>query len=145
MELMNENVLKSCNSEPVLGIWLVDDDDLYREHLLWLLKTEPRVDCSRSFSSAISLLAALRQESPPDAILMDVHMPDMNGIEAIRPIKHLAPFTRVLILTTFFDLRLKEMALAAGATEFLLKRYPRAQIIAAIRPTSSEFCSPGRA
>jgi DNA-binding NarL/FixJ family response regulator len=122
--------------EAMLSIWLVDDDFSCCEHLTRLLSAEPRVNCSRSFSSASALLATLGQESPPDAILLDVQMPDMNGIEAIRPIKNLAPSTRVLMLTTFLDHRLKEQSLAAGAADFLLKRHSPAQIIAAVRAAS---------
>jgi len=60
----------------------------------------------------------------------------MSGIEAIAPVKHLAPCAIVLILTTFFDCRLAEQALAAGAVDLLLKRNPPGQIIAAIRLAS---------
>ena len=124
------------NAETRLCIWLVDDDLSCCEHLTQLLSAEPRVNCARSFSSASSLLATLGQESPPDAILLDVQMPVMNGIEAIRPIKSLAPSTAVLMLTTFLDHRLKEQSLAAGAADFLLKRNSPAQIVAAIRAAS---------
>src|SRR5260370_20426923 len=136
--------VKGSGAEDVIGIWLVDDDACCREHLTWSLNAEPRVDCSRSFSSS-SLLAALRQESPPDAILMDMQMPVINGIEAIRPIKNLAPSTMVLMVTTFFDPRLQKQALATGAANFLLKRNSPAQIIAAIRAASVRFSSPCRA
>jgi DNA-binding NarL/FixJ family response regulator len=124
------------NAEASLSIWLVDDDLSCCEHVARLLNAEPRVECSRSFSSASALLATLGQESPPDAILLDVQMPLMNGIEAIRPIKNLAPSTRVLMLTSFLDHRLKAQSLAAGAADFLLKRDSPAQIIAAIRAAS---------
>ncbi|SRR6266566_4627414 len=124
------------NAEARLSIWLVDDDLSCCEQVARLLNAEPRVDCSRSFSSASALLATLGQEPPPDAILLDVQMPVMNGIEAIRPIKNLAPATRVLMLTSFLDHRLKEQSLAAGAADFLLKRNSPAQIIAAIRAAS---------
>jgi DNA-binding NarL/FixJ family response regulator len=124
------------HAEARLCIWLVDDDRSCCEQLSWLLNAEPRVNCSRSFSSATSLLATLGQESPPDAILLDVQMPVMNGIEAIRPIKSLAPSTAVLMLTSFLDHRLKEESLAAGAADFLLKRNSPAQIIAAVRAAS---------
>jgi DNA-binding NarL/FixJ family response regulator len=124
------------NAEATLCVWLVDDDLSCCEQLALLLNAEPRVNCSRSFSSASSLLATLRQESPPDAILLDVQMPVMNGIEAIRPIKDLAPATRVVMLTAFLDYRVKEQSLAAGAADFLLKRNPPAQIIAAVRAAS---------
>jgi len=141
---MSVDAFKSRDSEPVFCIWLVDDDAICLKYLRLLLNAEPGVDCSRSFPSALSLLAALRHESGPDAILIDMFMPDLNGIEAIRPAKDLAPFTKVFIITTIYDLEFKAKALAAGATDFLLKRYPPAQIIAAIRPTASELRSSGR-
>ncbi len=124
------------HAEARLCIWLVDDDFSCCEQLSLLLNAEPRVNCSRSFSSATSLLDTLGQESPPDAILLDVQMPVMNGIEAIRPIKSLAPSTAVLMLTSFLDHRLKEESLAAGAAGFLLKCNSPAQIIAAVRAAS---------
>jgi DNA-binding NarL/FixJ family response regulator len=135
---------KSSDAEAVLCIWLVDDDAYCCEHLTWRLNAEPNVDCSRFFSSASSLLAALRQESPPAAILLDVQMPVMNGMEVIRSIKNLAPSAILLMLSTFFDHHLKEQALAAGAADFLLKRDSPAQIIAAIRATSAQFSSSHR-
>ena len=124
---------KGTDTEAMLRIWLVDDDASCRGQLVWLLNAEPQVDCSHCFSSASSLLAALRQESPPQAILLDVNMPVMNGIEAIRLIKPLAPFTMILMLTTFFDHRLKKEALAAGAADFLLKRNLPGEMVAAVR------------
>ena len=124
------------DAEARLCIWLVDDDLSCCEYVARLLNAEPRVNCSRSFSSASALLATLGQESPPDVILLDVQMPVMNGIEAIRPIKNLAPYTKVLMLTTFPDHELKKQSLAAGATDFLLKRNSPAQIIAAVRAAS---------
>jgi len=132
---------KSGDTESMLRIWLVDDDACYSEQLMWLLNAEPRVDCSVSFSSATALLAALQRETPPDAILLDVQMPVINGIEAIPPIKHLAPSTKVLMLTTFFDHLLQKQALAAGAADFLLKRNSPVQIVAAVRTASAQFGS----
>jgi CheY-like chemotaxis protein len=61
------------------------------------------VNCSNNFSSVSSFLAALRQESLPDAILVDAEEPVMDGIEAIEPIKNLAPSTKVLMIATFQD------------------------------------------
>lgn len=144
IERTNGAALNNSEDEPRLCIWLVDDDAGCSEHLIWLLNAEPCVDCPRSFPSATSLLAALWQDTPPDAILMDVNMPAMNGIQAIRPVRNLAPATPVLMLTTFFDQGLKQEALAAGAADFLLKRNPPAQIIAAIRAASVRSGSPCR-
>jgi len=124
---------KSHDQETPLRIWLVDDDADHRGFLATLQQCEPRVDCSRCFSSASSLLAALEQEYPPDAILLDLQMPAMNGIEAIRHVKNLAPFTLVLMLTTFLDSRCQQQALLAGASDIVLKCSSPGQIIAAIR------------
>jgi DNA-binding NarL/FixJ family response regulator len=126
-------------TEAALCVWLVDDSADCCEHLALLLNAETRVHCPRSFSSAASLLAGLRQEPPPNAILLDVHMPVMNGIEAIRPIKQLAPATPVLMLTTFFDHGLRTQALAEGAADFLLKRSSPAEIVSAIRAASGSI------
>jgi DNA-binding NarL/FixJ family response regulator len=123
---------KSSDQETLL-IWLVDDDAWNSELLATSLELEPRVDCSRCFSSASSLLAALEQEYPPDAILLNLQMPLRNGIEAIQHVKNLAPFTLVLMLSTFNDSRCKQQALLAGASDLLLKCSSPGQIIAAIR------------
>ena len=128
----------------MLCVWLVDDDAYCREHLTWRLNAEPNVDCARCFSSASFLLAALRQEPAPDVILLGAQLAEMNGMEVIRPIKNLAPSAILLMLSTFFDQHLKEQSLAAGASDFLLKRDAPAQIIAAIRATAAQFSSPYR-
>lgn len=133
--------LNGSHIKTMPSVWHVDDDGLYREQLMCLLKDELCVNYSRSFSSALSLLAALRQDSPPDVILMDVQMPEMSGIEAIRPVKHLAPSTVVLMLTTFYNHQHKQEALTAGAAGFLLKRNSQTQIIAAVRAASAQFSS----
>jgi DNA-binding NarL/FixJ family response regulator len=125
--------LENCHAKATICIWLVDDNAFYREHLTIMLNAEPRVNCSRNFSCVSSLLAALRQESLPDAILEDVEMPVMGGIEAIQPIKNLAPSIKVLMITTFQDPCCKKQALMMGASDYLLKRNSPDQIIAAIR------------
>jgi DNA-binding NarL/FixJ family response regulator len=139
LEPAADSALKSSDADSMFCVWLVDDDACCREHLTWLLTAKPDVSCPRCFSTASSLLTELRQGLPPDAILIDLEMPVMNGIEAIAPIKKLTPFTMIVILTTFFDPRRKEEALAAGAADFILKRNFSAQAIAAIRTASVQF------
>ena len=89
------------------------------------------------------VLLALREQSP-DAILLDVGMPNMSGMEAIRPIKKLAPETAVLMLSLFFDAEKKERSLANGAADFLLKLFSLDKIIAAVRSANSPRASESR-
>ena len=126
-------VPESREQEAPLCLWLVDEDAGNNEILASSLKSEPHVDCSRCFSSASSLLTALEQEYPPDAILLELQMPVINSIKVIRHIKNLAPFTLVLMLTTSDDSRSRQQALLAGASDILLKCSSPGQIIAAIR------------
>src|ERR1700722_10772942 len=142
LEQAADAALKSSDADSTFCVWLADDDACCREHLTWLLNAEPDVSCSRCFSNASCLLTELRLGSPPDAILIDLEMPVMNGIEAIAPIKKLSPSTMIVILTMFFDHRRKEEALAAGATEFIFKRNLSPHMISAIRAASVRFSSP---
>lgn len=126
---------RASNVEAPLRIWLADDDAYCCEHLTWLLTAETRGECLRSFSSVADLLASLRQETPPDAILVSAKAPFMNDVEIIHPIKHLAPSAVVFVLSVFYDNRLQEQALAAGAAGLLLKRYSQTHIASIIRAT----------
>jgi len=69
----------------------------------------------------------------PDVILLDVHMGELNGLDAIRPIKSLSRSTQVLMLTTFFDSESQSRALSDGASGFLLKSFPIETILNSIR------------
>ena len=63
-------------------LWLVDDNREIRRLLADLLQRDGTMQCTRQFSSAESLLAALEKESAPDAILLDVQMRGMSGVDA---------------------------------------------------------------
>ena len=104
-----------------LRIWLVDDNQDFRELLVKLLGTEPGYECAGQFSSAEALLEALVRETPPDVILLDIEMRGRSGLDALRSIRTLASATRVLILTTFNDTYNRARALREGAADFVLK------------------------
>jgi len=124
---------ESATETKLLNVWLVDDNDDYRQLQAQLLNSVPGVKCARHFSSAEAVLSALAKEPLPDAVLLDVEMPGMTGIQAIKPIKKLAPSTSVLIHTTFYDARKKRQSLAEGAANFLIKTIPPEEIVTAIR------------
>jgi len=123
---MNMKMELELTTEPAAArrtknLWLVDDSKVYRELLAERFSQEDDINCARQFSSAEAVIAALVDEPPPDVILLDVNMGGMSGVNAVRPIKSLAPATRVVMLTTFHDLYAEADALRAGACGFLLK------------------------
>ena len=114
-----------------LRVLIVDDDDLMRAGLRAVLSTDETVDVVAEAANgceAIELAGRIR----PDVVLMDVRMPDLDGIAATHEISVAAPDTKVLILTTFEDDDYVFGALTAGASGFLLKRTQPEQLIAAI-------------
>jgi DNA-binding NarL/FixJ family response regulator len=112
-------------------VLLVDDDDLMRAGLKAVLSSDDTIEAVGEASDgreAVRRVIELR----PDVVLMDVRMPDLDGIAATREVLSLAPETKVVILTTFEDDEYVFGALNAGASGFLLKRTRPEELIAAI-------------
>jgi DNA-binding NarL/FixJ family response regulator len=103
-----------------LGVVIADDQALVRAGFRMILETDPELAVLAEVSNGAQALDVTRRLRP-DIVLMDVRMPEMDGLEATRRIVRLSPAPRVLILTTFdldeyvFD------ALQAGASGFVLK------------------------
>lgn len=116
-----------------IKVWLVDDDDSFRTLLASVLDRQQGIDCPRQFNSPDAALSALASKTGPDVLLLDVHLRDRNGLDAIRPIKSLARSTRVLMLTTFYDSHCHSRALEEGASGFLLKTSELQQLVRDIR------------
>ena len=114
-------------------VWLVDDSRYFRSALQEMLAICEGIQCTATFHSPNALLSALASKSGPDVILLDIHMGNANGIDAIRPIKALSRSTQVLMLTTFFDSESKKKALISGASDFLLKHFPIERILDSIQ------------
>lgn len=102
-------------------VWLTDDNLGFRNLLAQLLARSGEFVCERQFHSAEALLDGLATEPAPDVILLDVEMGGMNGVDALIPIRALAPSVRVLIVTSFFDPFYDAKASRDGASAFLLK------------------------
>lgn len=79
---------------------------------------------------------ALAQRDPPDVVLMDLLMPDRNGVETTREIKRVSPRTRVMLLTSHEGDDHLVDAMQAGATSYLLKDTPPAELVQAIERTA---------
>jgi DNA-binding NarL/FixJ family response regulator len=117
-------------------VLIADDDELVREGLSAVLSSDETievVDQAADGRHAIDRARFLR----PDVVLMDVQMPDLDGISATRELLAEVPETKVVILTTFEQDDYIFGALKAGASGFLIKRAPRADLISAIHAVAA--------
>jgi two-component system response regulator DesR len=115
----------------VVRVLVVDDHVLFAEALMLTLGIDDRIEVVGSASSgveAVSLAEALR----PDVVLMDVHMPSMDGIEATRRVRTVSPGSRVVMVTAARSPEVAHHALAAGAERCLTKDTPAVRLIDAI-------------
>ena len=114
------------------SVLIADDQALIRVGLRKILDAEPELDVVGEAEDGAAAVAGARRLRP-DVVLMDIRMPNLDGIEATRRIVAAQPQTRVLILTTFgLDAYVYE-ALRAGASGFMLKDAPPEEIAAAVR------------
>ena len=123
-------------SEAAIRVLLVDDDDLMRAGLKAVLSSDNRIDVvgeAPNGRAAIASVRALR----PDLVLIDVRMPDLDGIAATRQILTGDAETRIVILTTFEDDEYIFGALNAGASGFLLKRTRPEELLAAVHTVAA--------
>jgi DNA-binding NarL/FixJ family response regulator len=115
----------------VTTVLIADDDDLMRAGLIELLSGDPEIDIVDEASTGREAVERSRRFGP-DVVLMDVRMPDLDGIAATRELARAAPQVRVLILTTFEQDDYVFGALRAGASGFLVKRTRPEELIAAV-------------
>jgi DNA-binding NarL/FixJ family response regulator len=113
-------------------VLIADDDDLMRAGLVELLSGEPEIEIVGEASTGREAVERARRVDP-DVVLMDVRMPDLDGIGATLELTRAAPSARVLILTTFEQDDYVFGALRAGASGFLLKRTRPEELISAVR------------
>jgi len=115
----------------VIRILLVDDHAVVRAGLHMLLSADPELEIVGEAENGMQGLHMAR-DLVPDVVLMDISMPDMNGIEATRRIKKLCPDVAVLALTMHEDDQYFFEMLAAGASGYVPKRAAPNDLIAAI-------------
>jgi DNA-binding NarL/FixJ family response regulator len=115
-----------------ITVAIVEDDDGTRDALQRVLT---RSDGFRCLGACMSGEEALRELPTlrPDVILMDINLPGINGVECVRQLKALVPAFHIVMLTVYEESDLIFEALTAGATGYLLKRTPPAELLEAIR------------
>ncbi len=119
-----------------IRVLLVDDDELMRAGLAAVLSSDPAIEVVGQASTGRLALERLRA-GHPDLVLMDVRMPDLDGITATRRLLATAPAVKVIILTTFEQDDYIFDAIDAGASGFLLKRTRPEELLSAIHAVAA--------
>ena len=119
-----------------IAVSIVEDDPGVRSSLVKLINSSPGYRCVSQHSSAENALDEI-PKLKPDVALMDINLPGINGVECVRKLKPMLPRTQVIMLTVYQNTDHIFKALAAGATGYLLKQTPPAELLAAIRDVNA--------
>jgi DNA-binding NarL/FixJ family response regulator len=115
-----------------LRILLADDHPLFRHGIAALLKAEPDFEVVGEATTGKEVIE-MADSLQPDVIIMDIHMPEINGIEATRRIAQSSPSIRILIVTMFEDDNSIFTAMRFGARGYILKDAQKSDMLLAIR------------
>jgi len=115
-----------------IHIVIADDHNLFIEGLLLLLKGEPDIEIDAIANDVPQLLDLLRKIAP-DIILLDINMPGISGLDALKPIRQHAPKTKVIMLSTYNEEHLIEKSKNYGANGYLLKNTNKDELIQSIK------------
>lgn len=118
----------------MIRVLLAEDQDLVRGAMAALLSMEPDIQVVAEVDRGDEVLAAALQ-SLPDVALLDIEMPGSDGISAAAELRNHLPECRVLMLTTFGRPGYLRRAMSSGASGFMLKDAPAAELAVAIRRT----------
>jgi DNA-binding NarL/FixJ family response regulator len=116
-------------------ILIADDHGVLRAGLRALLNSTPDLQVAAEAGNGREALE-LCEQTRPDIVLLDISMPDLDGIEVTRRLKSAAPDTQVLIMTMHEDANLLHAALRAGASGYIVKRAVEYELLTAIQAVS---------
>ena len=121
-------------SEPIT-LLIVDDHPVVREGLAGMLAGQPDFDVVAQANNGQEA-TQLHEQHQPDVTLMDLRMPELDGVGAIKAIREKRPLANILVLTTYDSDADIVRAIEAGATGYLLKDTPREELFRAVRAAS---------
>lgn len=117
-----------------IGLWIVEDDELFRNSICSVINETKDIRCERAFSSCEEVLKLLEKEYAPEVVLMDIGLPGgMDGIEGLKRIKTISPATDIIMLTIHEEDEKVFKAICSGANGYLLKSSTSEDIIHAIK------------
>lgn len=119
-----------------LRILLVEDHEIVREGVRVMVNSQPDMEVVAEAGDGRTALH-LAAELQPDIAVMDISMPDMNGLQATEKIRQRCPGVRILTLTRHSDLGFLQQLLAAGASGYVLKQSASKELLAAIRTVAA--------
>ena len=115
-----------------IRILVVDDQTVVREGLAAILANYPDIEVIGQASDGIQAMEIVKKEKP-DVVLLDMKMPNQDGLTTIPKIKEFSPATRILVVTAFTENDLVYQAIKAGALGYILKDATRDQLLQAVR------------
>lgn len=104
----------------MINILIADDQELMRQSLKIMLSSQPNFEVTDTVSNGREVLESIKKNKP-DIVLMDIRMPEMDGVVCTQKVKEIAPDIKVIILTTFDDDEFVFNAIKFGASGYLLK------------------------
>ena len=120
----------------IINVGIVEDNNKIREGLAALIDGSEGFRCRAKYETAEEALRKLPEENL-DVVLMDVNLPGMSGIECLIRLKEILPNIQVMMLTVYEDDEVIFKSLVAGATGYILKRTPPAELLEAIKEIHS--------
>jgi len=130
---MTNDKTNDKTSNKTTGVWLVEDNAMFSMGVRRVVDSLESMACTGCFISAEEAFTALDKNPAPDVILLDVQLPGVDGITALKTFRDRAPEARVIILTVFDDADKIFRAVCAGASGYILKNSGIDQISEAIQ------------
>lgn len=121
-----------CQTMNMIRLVIADDHPIIINGVAALLKQDDEIDLVKEVYDGLQLLDFLK-ENKVDVVLLDINMPEINGVDACRLIKDKYPDTRVLAFSQYNEKRFVKRLLKSGANGYLLKNSPASELIAAIK------------
>jgi two-component system response regulator DevR len=128
--------MSSTVDQPVIRVFLVDDHEVVRRGVADVLSTDPRlavVGEAKNAAEAMARVPALR----PDVVVLDVRLPDGDGVTVCRDLRALMPDVGVVMLTSYSDDEALFQAIMAGASGYLLKQILGQDLVTAVRTVAA--------